>query len=177
MSVLNQLLAAPPRRGTVTFATLGGLSSLPLPDLHEQAGRLAVALAREGVRRGDRIGVLSANRLEWVLLDLAALRLGAVTAGFEPVKFDPDPELPARYDLAMLFADRGDWPRPISDVAGLIAGVEPGAAPPDLLALPAVAGHHQSGKVPSWNARQGGLEDAGNVLHVAGIDGGGVQLD
>src|ERR1700691_6153920 len=51
------------------------------------------------------------------------------------------------------------------------------SAPPDLLALPAVAGHHQSGKVPSWNARQGGLEDAGDVFHVAGIDGGGVQLD
>ncbi len=98
--VINAIVSGPPRPGhAITMATLGGMSSMPLTELHEQAGRLAVALAREGIGRGDRIGILAANRIEWVLLDLAALRLGAVTAGFEPAKFDPDPQLLASYSL------------------------------------------------------------------------------
>ncbi len=132
-SVISTIAASPPAAGhSVTMATLGGVTSVPLAGLHEQAGRLAVALAGEGIGRGDRIGVLAANRIEWLLLDLAALRLGAVTAGFEPGKFGPDPALLARYDLRVLFADRGSGPgiRPVTDVAGLISEVRPGAAPP-----------------------------------------------
>ena len=55
-----------------------------------------------------------------MLLDLAALRLGAVTAGFEPVKFDPDPELLNRYDLRGAVRRSRQRPlaiRPITDVA------------------------------------------------------------
>src|SRR6266571_2079138 len=98
---------------------------------------LAGGLRATGIGRGDRIGILAANCLEWVLLDLAALRLGAVTAGFEPGKFDPEPALLSRYRLAALFTDRapasrapasrapagratGGGIRPVSDVAGLI---------------------------------------------------------
>ncbi len=69
-----------------------------------------------------------------MLLDLAALRLGAVTAGFEPTKFDPDPELLSRYDLAALFTDRDPQRelgiRPIEDVARLIASADPACTPP-----------------------------------------------
>ena len=76
-----------------------------------------------------RIGILASNRLEWVLLDLAALRLGAVTAGFEPGKFDPDPALLDRYSLSVLFTDRpadGRRIRPITDVGSLISEASPG---------------------------------------------------
>ncbi|HET9894394.1 MAG TPA: AMP-binding protein [Streptosporangiaceae bacterium] len=137
--VINAVVTRPPRPGhAVTMAALGGTASMPLTELYEQAGRLAVALAGEGIGRGDRIGILASNRIEWLLLDLAALRLGAVTAGFEPVKFAPGPELAKRYSLDMLFADRGEGEgiRPITDVAGLIAGVEPGAEPPAILYRP-----------------------------------------
>ncbi len=133
-SVINKILAGPPEPGhQITFATLSGVHSLPLTELHEQASRLAVGLRAAGLRPGDRIGILAANRLEWVLLDLAALRLGAVTAGFEPAKFDPDPDLLARYELQLLFTDRGEAGgriRPIADVADLVASASTSASLP-----------------------------------------------
>lgn len=106
-SVINRIVSRPPEAGhQLTLATLSGIRSLPLTSVYEQSGRLAAALAAAGLRRGDRIGILAANRLEWVLLDLAALRLGAVTAGFEPAKFEPTADLVSDYSLSVLFTDR-----------------------------------------------------------------------
>lgn len=137
-SVINRIVAEPPEPGhTITFATLAGVSTIELTDLYAQAERLAVALAANGIEAGDRIGICAANRLEWVLLDLAALRLGVVTAGFEPAKFQTGPDLVSRYDLAVLFAD--DLPQrgprcevDISHVGELISGADPEATLPKI---------------------------------------------
>ena len=127
--VINAIVAAPPQAGhRIGFARLDGASTTALTELHAAAQRLARGLRDLGIGRGDRIGILASNSAEWVLLDLAALRLGAVTAGFEPGKFDPDPALLARYRLAVLFTDRpaaGQGIRPVSDVPYLIAGADP----------------------------------------------------
>ncbi|MEV0577579.1 AMP-binding protein [Streptomyces sp. NPDC050392] len=132
-SVLAHVLGHPPAPGhRLRFIGPGDSRSLGLTELYEQSGRLAVALARLGVRAGDRIGILSANCPEWVLLDLAALRLKAVTAGLEPGKFDPGPALLARYGLKLLFTDRdghGDGVLPVDEVSKLVASTEPDAAP------------------------------------------------
>lgn len=48
--------------------------------LHERACRLATALARLGIERGSVIALLSENRHEYVAIQLAAARLGAVVA-------------------------------------------------------------------------------------------------
>ena len=138
MEIINRIVRATPELAhSITFLRLDGSQTLSLTDLHKQAGRLARGLHAAGLGRGDRIGILAANRLEWVLLDLAALRLGAVTAGFEPGKFDPDPALLDRYALSVLFTDRpasaSPGIRPITDVPDLIAGADPAA---DLPAAP-----------------------------------------
>lgn len=140
--ILSSIVAGPPPSGhRITFRRLSGTVTMTLTELHEAAGRLAAALHAGGIRPGDRIGILAANCPEWVLLDLAALRLGAVTAGFEPGKFDPTP-LPARYDLAVLFTDRlpAGLPeatrlRPLADVGRLTAS-SPGGAPPPVHGYP-----------------------------------------
>jgi long-chain acyl-CoA synthetase len=122
--VINAIVATPPpavRR--IHFARLDGTTALPLTGLYERAGRLARGLRASGIRPGDRIGIHAANSLEWVLLDLAALRLGAVTAGFEPGKFAPDPALLARYRLAVLFTDRGG-----TGLGGTGLGIRPDGA-------------------------------------------------
>jgi long-subunit acyl-CoA synthetase (AMP-forming) len=134
LDVLDAVTGGPPPAGRIRFARLDGESSLTLAELWDDAGRLARALRGLGLGPGDRIGILGPNGPEWVLLDLAALRLGAVTAGLEPGKFEPGPELLARYRLAVLFAAGGPaggpGVRPLADVAGLIAGADPGAPLP-----------------------------------------------
>lgn len=104
--MINHIIAEPPPAGhRIRFSRFGGSETLELVQLYELAGRLAARLAADGIRRGDRIGVVAANSLEWVLLDLAALRLGAVIAGFEPGRFD-ERLLATDYGLKLLFSDR-----------------------------------------------------------------------
>jgi long-subunit acyl-CoA synthetase (AMP-forming) len=132
--VIHHIAGRPPEPGhRISFTRLDGSRSLDLVDLYEAAGNLARELGGLGVGPGDRIGILAKNCLEWVLLDLAALRLKAVTAGFEPGKFEPGAELSRRYDLSILFTDRGtDGPAlgamPIDEVARLAD--RPGDPPP-----------------------------------------------
>ncbi|THA54683.1 AMP-binding protein [Streptomyces sp. A1136] len=107
LSPLNRLVrSAPTAGGLIHAARLDGTRSVTLRELYERSGRLAHHLRGLGVGPGDRIGILAANSLEWVLLDLAALRLKAQTAGLEPGKFTPSRELLDRYDITLLCTDR-----------------------------------------------------------------------
>ncbi|WP_200261953.1 AMP-binding protein [Streptomyces sp. HSG2] len=117
---LGRIVSTAPTAGRASFAGLQGTRTLELAELHRQSGRVARWLWSLGVRAGDRIGILAANGPEWVLLDLAALRLKAETAGLEPGKFLPNSALLARYGLTLLFTDRpSDAPGvvPLTDVA------------------------------------------------------------
>ncbi|KUN00454.1 AMP-dependent synthetase [Streptomyces yokosukanensis] len=111
-SVLNRIVSGPPEPGHhISFRGAGPTETYALEELYDLAGRLALQLRRRGLRRGDRIGILARNSLEWVLLDLAALRLGVMTAGFEAGKFTPDRSLLDNYGLKLLFSDE-DGPDP-----------------------------------------------------------------
>ena len=128
-SVINRITAAPPQAGhRISFLRLDGAHTTSLTDLHAAAERLARGLRDLGIGPADRIGILASNCLEWVLLDLAALRLGAVTAGFEPGKFDPDAALLTRYRLAVLFTDRQAVSTASGDGGGTAGGQGDGTA-------------------------------------------------
>ncbi|WP_018656872.1 AMP-binding protein [Actinomadura flavalba] len=117
--MINELVEGPPKQGRLLLAGLGGTREIPLPELYRLSGHVAAYLTGLGVRAGDRIGILAANRLEWVLLDLAALRLKVQTAGLEPGKFTATPELRERYGMRLLFTDQhaeGPGIVPITDV-------------------------------------------------------------
>ncbi|WP_436775359.1 AMP-binding protein [Yinghuangia sp. YIM S09857] len=103
---LGKLVAVGPSGGRISVASLLGTETITLHELYERSGRVAHWLRERGVRPGDRIGVLAANSLEWVLLDLAALRLKVQTAGLEPGKFTPGVDLMRRYGIRLLFTDR-----------------------------------------------------------------------
>jgi long-chain acyl-CoA synthetase len=134
MSVLNTLLSGPPRGGhQVRVAALGRLEAWDHPQIWELSGRVAAHLRRLGVGPGDRVGIRAANCLEWVLLDLAALRLGAVTAGYDPGKFpQTGSELVAAHDLTVLFTDRAETGDRVRSLRGLRD------LPPSNARLPAV---------------------------------------
>jgi long-chain acyl-CoA synthetase len=50
----------------------------------QQAAAFAVALSRLGIRRGDRVAILSENRLEWPLTDYALLGMGVIDVPIYP---------------------------------------------------------------------------------------------
>ena len=56
----------------------------------ERVDALANGLLARGVRRGDAVAVISRTRLEWVLLDWAATRVGAVVVGIYPTNTAPE---------------------------------------------------------------------------------------
>lgn len=106
-STVNHILTNRPAPGAVLRCVrLGENRVLPLTELYDRAVALAGRLVERGVAPGDRIGVLAANQLDWVLLDLAALHAGAVVAGMDPAGFEPDEDLCARYGLHALYTDR-----------------------------------------------------------------------
>jgi long-chain acyl-CoA synthetase len=122
--VINQIMATPPAAGhRITFQRLDGSVTMTLTELYESACRLARGLRAIGIGPGDRIGIMAANSPEWALLDLAALRLKAVTCGFEAGKFAAEAALLDRYRLAVLFTDRPvageERIRPMGDVGQL----------------------------------------------------------
>src|SRR6476659_243050 len=65
-------------------------------ELGQKADRLRAALARLGVKRGDRIGLVSANRPEWGVVVVAAHSLGAVCVALYEVQLEKDWEYTLR---------------------------------------------------------------------------------
>jgi long-chain acyl-CoA synthetase len=182
--VINQIVARAPDGGhRITLQRLTGASSMTLTELHEAAGRLARALHDAGIGAGDRIGILAANSLEWLLLDLAALRLKAVTCGFEPGKFEPGQALARRYELAVLFTGRpatGPGIRPVSDVAGLIRGARerplqvPEYRPGDVTTIKFTSG--STGEPKGLAATAGSIDSSISAVQQMFGHGGGDNL-
>jgi fatty-acyl-CoA synthase len=53
-------------------------------ELREQSDRLAAALMRLGLARGERVGIWAPNRPEWVLAQYATARIGLVLVNVNP---------------------------------------------------------------------------------------------
>jgi acyl-CoA synthetase (AMP-forming)/AMP-acid ligase II len=79
-TTIGGLFAARARIDAAEVALIEGTRRLSFAQLNERVNRLAHALAGEGVRRGDRVGILARNCAAWVELELAAAKLGAIVA-------------------------------------------------------------------------------------------------
>jgi long-chain acyl-CoA synthetase len=106
MDVVNQLAL-----GTISdeehgiyFSRDGPVESMSLAELDRRAHCIAYLLRERGVGKGCRVGITAVNCIEWVLLDLAILKLGGVTVGFDAGRFDAVSAL-QRYGLHSLFVE------------------------------------------------------------------------
>ena len=63
---------------------IGGWASWSYAELWEQIRAASLGLRGVGISEGDRVVILSRSRPEWVVADLAALALGAVTCPIQP---------------------------------------------------------------------------------------------
>lgn len=68
------------RRDPDALAVEEGARQLSYRDLHARVRRVATLLRQHDVRHGDRIALLSENRTEYLELQLAAARIGAIVA-------------------------------------------------------------------------------------------------
>jgi long-subunit acyl-CoA synthetase (AMP-forming) len=92
---------------------------------HDEAQRIAAALAARGVGHGDRVAILSKNCWHWIVADLAILSLGAVSVPYYPtLSADALREVIALSDLKAIFIGKLD------NYAAQAAGV-----PADLLRI------------------------------------------
>lgn len=82
--------------------------SLSLAELDQRARCVGRHLRDSGLRPGERLGIVARNGLEWILLDLAALKCGIKVAGFDPLGGWERFDLQRTYGLARLYTDHPD---------------------------------------------------------------------
>src|SRR4051794_1631799 len=79
---LFELLCEQAERFADRIAVICGERTARYRDLAVGAGRIAAALRAHGVRRGERVGILVNNRLEWLESCFGAAALGATAVPF-----------------------------------------------------------------------------------------------
>ncbi len=75
------LLAEMVARDAARLAIVDGEQRLSYAQFADEVQRAAQALVAAGIVAGDRVGILMGNRVEWLILDFAAMSLGAITVG------------------------------------------------------------------------------------------------
>src|SRR5246127_4056071 len=70
--------APPDRRALVEITHAGSRREWSFGEVADRSARLATALAKNGVTKGDVVLTLIGNRPEWVLTMVACFRIGAV---------------------------------------------------------------------------------------------------
>jgi fatty-acyl-CoA synthase len=92
-------------------------------DLWDLAGRAARALLAHGVQKGDRVGIWSPNRYEWVVVQLAAARAGAILVNINPAYRTAELEYALRKsEVSVLFLARAFRK---ADYVAMLAEVRP----------------------------------------------------
>jgi fatty-acyl-CoA synthase len=71
-----------PQRDAAVFVEQG--VRLTWQQLHDEIEAAAAGLWALGVRRGDRVGIWSPNRVEWLLTQFATARIGAILVNINP---------------------------------------------------------------------------------------------
>jgi fatty-acyl-CoA synthase len=108
--------------------------------LSEQVELAARALIAGGVRKGDRVGVWAPNRYEWVIVQLATARVGAILVTINPAyKASELRHALGKAGVSLLFAARG-----FRDADYLALLDEVRAACPDLRQIVVFDGEWQS---------------------------------
>ena len=80
--LLAQAAAAWPDRDALIFRASG--DRLSYRQFADAVDRLAAGLLSLGIAKGDRVGIWSPNRLEWVLTQFATARIGAILVNINP---------------------------------------------------------------------------------------------
>ena len=86
--ILRRAAAESPELPATTF--LG--ADLTFGEIKDRTDRLATALARHGIVKGDRVGIMLPNCPQYVFAVFAVLRLGAIVVNINPAYTAPEPK-------------------------------------------------------------------------------------
>lgn len=115
----GQLLDAPVRTRPEHTAVVCEDTRLTYAQLGEQVDRLAAALERDGVKPGEPVALISRNSVEYLLIELALFRIGAVSVKIN-WRFSPE-EIQYLIDLnevRLVFVryERWEWARRVKEI-------------------------------------------------------------
>ena len=82
--ILTRLQSGAPKPALLRFKSQGSWQDIATGEFATRVRALARGLESLGVRREDRVAILSENRPEWTVFDHAALNLGAVVVPIYP---------------------------------------------------------------------------------------------
>ena len=119
---LFELVCEQAERFPERTAVICGERAASYRDLADGAGRIAAALKAHGIGRGERVGILVNNRLEWLEACFGATALGATSVPFSTWSKPAElAYLLADSEVSALIAiDRfggQDFARPIAEIA------------------------------------------------------------
>ncbi len=168
--LIDELAAATPRAP----ALVSGAERLDFAALKTRTDDVARALLGLGIGRGDRVALLCSNRSEWVVVSVAAARLGAPVAAIStfssPREFAYALEHSGAKALVMLNRFRGrHFLQALAELCPELAHCPPGAlqsaALPDLRTVVVVDGDASPGTPGTFGpagflARGGGVDGA-----------------
>lgn len=117
--LLAEQAAGAPEAPVVITAT----GSVTFAELHNAAARVAGAMRERGIRRGDAIGILVNNRVEWLEIFFGAAMLGATIVPFSTWSKGPELDfLLSDSGIKCLFLIERLGPQAFADdIAGLVA--------------------------------------------------------
>ena len=84
IEMYEQVAREHPKPDTLNYKRAGVWVSISASEMLNRARNIAAGLHSLGVRKGDRVAILSDSRLEWVLADQGCIFLGAVAVPIYP---------------------------------------------------------------------------------------------
>jgi long-chain acyl-CoA synthetase len=84
IEIYEQVVREHPKPDTLNYKSGGVWTSVPAAEMLNRARHIAAGLHSLGVRKGDRVAILSDSRIEWVLADQGCVLLGAVAVPIYP---------------------------------------------------------------------------------------------
>src|SRR5574341_1058492 len=88
--LFNQVSTANSDKVAYRYKSAGSWKSVTWREQAETCKKISKSLMALGVKKGDRVNILSQARLEWVQCDLGIVNCGAATVGIYPTNLAPD---------------------------------------------------------------------------------------
>ena len=157
-----------------------GWTPLSFQELLERVRSTSLALANLGVKRGDRVAILSENRPEWAIVDYATLALGAADVPVYPTLPTPQMEYILRdAGASVAFASTQQMLDKLLEVRSALPGLrhivafDATARGPDVLSFSELEAQGRALPAEGWEAAalMARPDDLATIIYTSGTTG------